>query len=103
MRIPPWLLYGTMVDVALNIKDPDTERLAAEVAALAGETKTAAVRVALRERLERLRALAVVEDPVDRLRRFLVDEAWPQVPVELRGGLTKREREAILGYGPEGV
>jgi hypothetical protein len=37
------------------------------------------------------------------LRRFLVDEAWPQVPVELRGGLTKREREAILGYGPEGV
>lgn len=92
-----------MVDVALNIKDPDTERLAAEVAALAGETKTAAVRVALRERLERLHALAVVDDPVNRLRRFLVDEAWPQVPVELRGDLTKREREAILGYGPEGV
>ncbi len=88
-----------MVDMALNIKDPETERLATEVAALAGETKTAAVRVALRERLDRLRA----SEPVERLHRFLVDEAWPQVPVELRGGLTKRERETILGYGPEGV
>lgn len=101
--VTPWILFGTMVDMALNIKDPEAERLATEVAALAGETKTAAVRVALRERLERLRALAAVEDPAERLRRFLVDEAWPQVPVELRGGLTKREREAILGYGPEGV
>ena len=92
-----------MVGMALNIKDPETERLATEVAALAGESKTAAVRVALRERLERLHALAVAEDPAGRLQRFLVDEAWPQVPVEVRGGLTKREREAILGYGPEGV
>lgn len=92
-----------MVDVALNIKDPVTEQLAGEVAALAGETKTAAVRHALRERLDRLRASATVDDPVDRLNRFLVDEVWPQVPVEVRGGLTKREREAVLGYGPEGV
>lgn len=90
-----------MVGMALNIKDPETERLATEVAALAGETKTSAVRVALRERLDRLRAST--EDPVERLHRFLVDEAWPQVPVELRGGLTKHEREVILGYGSEGV
>lgn len=89
--------------MALNIKDPETEQLATEVALLAGETKTAAVRHALRERLDRLRVSAAAEDPVDRLHRFLVDEAWPQVPVELRGGLTKRDREAILGYGPEGV
>lgn len=91
------------MDMALNIKDPETEQLATEVAALAGETKTAAVRVALRERLERLRAAAANDDPGDRLRRFLVDEVWPQVPVELRGGLTKPEREAILGFGVEGV
>ena len=89
--------------MALNIKDPESERLAAEVAALAGETKTAAVRIALRERLDRLCASATFEDPVNRLHRFLVDEVWPQVPVEMRGGLTKRERETILGYGPEGV
>jgi antitoxin VapB len=87
----------------LNIKDPETERLAGEVAALAGETKTAAVRRALRERLDRLRASAKADDPADRLRRFLVDEVWPQVPVKVRGGLSKRQREAILGYGPEGV
>jgi antitoxin VapB len=61
------------------------------------------VRIALRERLDRLRASATFEDPVNRLHRFLVDEVWPQVPVEMRGGLTKRERETILGYGPEGV
>jgi antitoxin VapB len=40
--------------MALNIKDPETVRLAAEVAALAGETKTGAVRQALKERKERL-------------------------------------------------
>ena len=30
--------------MALNIKDPETERLAAEVAAITGESKTRAVR-----------------------------------------------------------
>lgn len=90
--------------MALNIKDRETELLAAEVAALTGETKTGAIRTALRERRERLRAAEVVDDPVARLRRFLVDEVWPQVPVELRGvRMSKPEREAILGYGPEGV
>jgi hypothetical protein len=49
---------------------------------------------------DRLRVSA--QDPVERLHCFLVDEGWPQVPVELRGGLTKREREVILGYGSEG-
>ena len=38
--------------MALNIKDPETERLAAEVAALTGTTKTGAVRYALRQVLE---------------------------------------------------
>jgi len=39
-----------------------------------------------------------------RLRRFLTDEAWPQVPTDVLGAaLTKTEREHILGYGPEGV
>jgi len=39
--------------VALNIKDPETERLAAEAAALTGDSKTGAVRQALRELIER--------------------------------------------------
>jgi antitoxin VapB len=40
--------------MALNIRDPETERLAERVARLTGETKTTAVTKALRQRLERL-------------------------------------------------
>jgi antitoxin VapB len=90
--------------VALNIKDPDTERLAAEVAALAAETKTRAINVALRERRTRLTAARAAADRGDRLRRFLTEEAWPQIPGEVLGtALSKTEREKLLGYGPEGV
>jgi antitoxin VapB len=41
--------------VSLNIKDPETHRLAAELARLTGESPTRAVTEALRERLERVR------------------------------------------------
>ena len=43
--------------MALSLKDPETDRLAREVATLTGETLTVAVRTALAERLgrERLR------------------------------------------------
>jgi hypothetical protein len=40
--------------MALNIKDTETEKLAAEVAEMTGDTKTGAVRKALREKRERL-------------------------------------------------
>ena len=39
--------------MSLNIKNEETCRLAAELARLTGETKTGAITVALRERLER--------------------------------------------------
>ncbi|MEU8195722.1 type II toxin-antitoxin system VapB family antitoxin [Microbispora amethystogenes] len=39
--------------MSLNIKNPEAERLAAEIGALTGESKTAAVISALRERHER--------------------------------------------------
>jgi antitoxin VapB len=90
--------------MALNIKDPVTERLAAEVAELAQESKTHAVRTALRERKERLEAVARQQRRAERLHRFLAEEAWPQVPADMLGKpITRAEREAILGYGPEGV
>jgi len=90
--------------MALNIKDPETERLAAEVAQLAGETKTQAVRVALRERRDRFKRRIPPADRAKRLRRFLEEELWPQIPDDVRGKpLTRAEREEILGYGPEGV
>lgn len=91
--------------MALNIKDPTTEQLAAEVAELAGETKTGAVRTALAERRQRLLAARAADDRASRLRRVLEDEIWPLIAPGLldRPPLTKAEREEILGYGPEGV
>lgn len=89
--------------MALNIKDSEAERLAGEVAALANETKTRAVRNALQERKERLE-LTSAGRRRDALHRFLAEEAWPQVPEDVRRRpLSCGEREAILGYGPGGV
>jgi antitoxin VapB len=90
--------------MALNIKDDDADRLASEIAELTDETKTRAVKTALEERRQRLARRALTPDQGERLRRFLEVEAWPQVPAELLDKpLSRAEREAILGYGPEGV
>ncbi|HEY9474439.1 MAG TPA: type II toxin-antitoxin system VapB family antitoxin [Mycobacteriales bacterium] len=43
--------------MGLNIKNEDTHRLVQELAGLTGETQTAAVTVAVRERLDRVRHL----------------------------------------------
>ena len=90
--------------MAMNIKDPQTEALATEVAELANETKTQAVRTALQERKERLQARQRRRRRAERIERFLEDEAWPQIPDTVLGRrLPKAEREEILGLGPEGV
>lgn len=90
--------------MALNIKDRETERLAAEVASLTGESKARAVKIALQERKQRLAVRATRRDRRQELLRFLEEEVWPQVPGHLRGRrLGRGEREAILGYGRAGV
>jgi antitoxin VapB len=91
--------------MALNIKDGETIRLADEVAALAGETKTRAVRTSLEERRRRLnRGSGSIGERRRRLTDLLEREIWPQIPVEELGKtISRKEREAILGYGPEGV
>lgn len=90
--------------MALNIKDPETERLVAEVAALTGETKTRAVKVAMQERRARLSRRATRRDRAEHLRRFLEREVWPQIPPdELGKPISRAEREEILGLGPDGV
>jgi antitoxin VapB len=44
------------------------------------------------------------EDRVARLRRYLEEEVWPNIPPDVRGKtITKEEEEEILGYGPDGV
>jgi len=90
--------------VALNIKNDAVERLVAEVARLAGESKTEAVRRALEERKARLVYRQVDGDRASRLRRFLETEVWPRIPAEELGRRMTREAEdEILGYGKEGV
>lgn len=90
--------------MSLNIKDEDAVRLAGEVAMLAGESKTRAVKVALQERRERLAFTAASTARGAGLRRFLELEAWPQIPAEVLGQpVSRTEREAILGYGEGGV
>jgi antitoxin VapB len=42
--------------MAMNIKNPEAQRLAQQVAKLTGESLTAAISEALRERLDRLRS-----------------------------------------------
>jgi len=82
--------------MALNIRNQETERLARAVAELAGETKTEAVTVALRDRLERLRR--------ERCERPLADELdeiarhCASLPV-----LDSRPADEILGYDDHGL
>jgi antitoxin VapB len=90
--------------MALNIKDPETERLAAEIAAATGENKTQAIRTALRQRKERLVREGRGEAAGPELMTLLETNVWPLVPAALRGTApSKAEREEILGYGPDGV
>ncbi len=82
--------------VALNIRNKETERLAAALAGATGETKTEAVRKALEERLERIRRV--------RGRRRLLDDIneiadhCTALPV-----IDDRTPEQILGYDEIGM
>jgi antitoxin VapB len=90
--------------MGLNIKNLEVERLAAEVARLAGETKTEAIRRALIERRERLSYRGAGNDPKARAMAFLKKEVWARVPKTQQGQRPDAAEEAeILGYGPEGI
>lgn len=89
--------------MALNLKNRDVERLAAEVARLTGESKTEAIRRALEERRRRLTGPSPAERR-KRLLHLLRTKVWPSVPKSQRGRrLSRDEEDAILGYGPGGV
>lgn len=89
--------------MALNIKNDDVERLVREVADLTGANMTETIRSALARERDRLSTSAGGARGA-RIRRFLVEEAWPAVPESERGRrLTREEEDAILGYGGEGV
>jgi antitoxin VapB len=89
--------------MALNIKDPETVRLATEVAQMTGESKTRAIRSALADRKERLAYGMTRRDRLKDLRRLLEEEIWPSIPKSVLGKkVSKKEKERILGYGKEG-
>lgn len=89
--------------MALNLKNPEVEQLAAEVAELASESKTEAIRKALLERRSRLLESAGGKAKGKNLRELLERNVWPFVPAEHRGKPVSREEEdEILGYGPTG-
>ena len=85
-----------MRSMALNIRNPEAETLAADLARLTGETKTEAVTKALRDRLLRLRR--------ERSKRRLADELdeignhCASLPV-----LDSRSAEEILAYDENGI
>lgn len=91
--------------MALNFGDKEMEKLAAEVAKLAGESEEEAVREALRERHERLapRPTGQRRRPEGGLHHFMETKIWPLIPEQHRGGppMTKAERAELLGYGPD--
>jgi antitoxin VapB len=81
--------------MALSIKDPETERLAKNLAKLTGENITTATKRAIEERLRRLggqfRKAPLLEDMAEIRRR------WSEMPV-----MDDRTPEEILGYDEHG-
>jgi antitoxin VapB len=80
----------------LNIKDPEADTLARELAQATGETITQAVTVAVKERLERLRTGRRPRRLADELDEIALRCA--SLPV-----LDERSEEEILGYGADGL
>lgn len=83
-------------NVALNIKDPEADRLVRELVAVTGESITEAARTAFAERLQRIRARiaapevrAELEAIIERGRRRTI--------------LDDRSDDEILGYDERGI
>jgi antitoxin VapB len=84
--------------MALSLKDPETDRLAREVARLTGESLTEAVRKSLAERLQR-----------ERLRRALPKESVAERLKEIARhcaalpDFDTRSPDEIIGYDENGL
>jgi antitoxin VapB len=84
--------------MALNIRDPEAQQLARELAEATGETMTKAVIEALRERLERLRA-AEATDRRERAARLMAHgKRFAALPV-----LDPRPPDELVGYDEVGL
>ena len=82
--------------MALNIRNSETERLAAELAKQTGETKTEAVTKALRDRLARIRREKSLRRLADELEE--IAKQCSSLPA-----LDPRTADEILGYDRHGL
>ena len=83
--------------MALSFKDPETDSLARQVAALTGESLTEAVRTSLRERLR--------HETLKRGKRPWDDAAIDEIIARVRAlpVLDDRTDDEILGYDENGL
>ena len=90
--------------MALNIKNLEVERLAAEIAEITGESKTEAIRKALLERRFRLTLAKGKGQPEEELLEQLQARIWSRIPESLQGqGIAYLPSDHMLGFGPDGV
>ncbi len=82
--------------MALNIKDEETDRLARQLASLTGETMTAAVRTAVKERLAKVGAHRSGRSLADEIEEIALRVS--ELPVS-----DPRSPEEILGYDDAGL
>jgi antitoxin VapB len=96
MTLPEWIIFFLGRFMALNIKHPDADRLARELAAKTGESITDAVLNAIRERLQRQEARRKARS----LRRELakIRARCAALPV-----LDRRSADEIIGYDEQGL
>lgn len=82
--------------MALTINDPTTNRLARELAATTGESIAVATRIAIEERLSRVRRRSATETAPDVFSEIIRRG-------RARTTLDDRSEAEILGYGPDGL
>jgi len=87
-RIYKWCI---LLHMALSIRNPETDRLARELARATGEEITDAITVAVRERLARIRAKTSMVDDLTRLAKSAPPVRDP------------RPLDELLDYGPDGL
>jgi antitoxin VapB len=84
--------------MALSIRDPETDRLARELAALTGESMTKAIRVSLEERIARERRQRKADIENRRAAINAIVERFSKLPI-----LDDRSEDEILGYDEHGL
>lgn len=84
--------------MALSIKDPETDRIVRELAAVTGESMTVALRRAAEERLERERRKRGEHDPTLVEDLLAIARHARSLPL-----LDDRSPDEILGYDEQGL